>query len=208
MRINKYLSAKGVCSRREADRLLEAGRITVDGAVAECGQQVDDNNIICIDGSKISNDKPEDILIAFNKPVGIVCTTTNKQGNNNIVDYIGYSERIYPIGRLDKESDGLILLTNNGEITDRILRSVNGHEKEYIVKVNKNITKEKQEKKTAGEKKKEKKDKSKEAENCIYSGWTPAERNLFYRKISARFFQKKSKTDIWYCWCTYAYPRI
>lgn len=150
MRINKYLSAQGVCSRREADRLLEAGRITVDGAVAECGQQVDDNNIICIDGSKISNDKPEDILIAFNKPVGIVCTTTNKQGNNNIVDYIGYSERIYPIGRLDKESDGLILLTNNGEITDRILRSVNGHEKEYIVKVNKNITKDFLDKMSAG----------------------------------------------------------
>ena len=150
MRINKYLSAKGVCSRREADRLLEAGRITVDGAVAECGQQADDNNIICIDGSKISNDKPEDILIAFNKPVGIVCTTTNKQGNNNIVDYIGYSERIYPIGRLDKESDGLILLTNNGEITDRILRSVNGHEKEYIVKVNKNITKDFLDKMSAG----------------------------------------------------------
>ncbi|MBS5269256.1 MAG: pseudouridine synthase [Eubacterium sp.] len=150
MRINKYLSAKGVCSRREADRLLEAGRITVDGAVAECGQQVDDNNIICIDGSKISNYKPEDILIAFNKPVGIVCTTTNKQGNNNIVDYIGYSERIYPIGRLDKESDGLILLTNNGEITDRILRSVNGHEKEYIVKVNKNITKDFLDKMSAG----------------------------------------------------------
>lgn len=150
MRINKYLSAKGVCSRREADRLLEAGRITVDGVVAECGQQVDDNNIICIDGSKISNDKPEDILIAFNKPVGIVCTTTNKQGNNNIVDYIGYSERIYPIGRLDKESDGLILLTNNGEITDRILRSVNGHEKEYIVKVNKNITKDFLDKMSAG----------------------------------------------------------
>ena len=150
MRINKYLSAKGVCSRREADRLLEAGRITVDGAVAECGQQVDDNNIICIDGSKISTDKTEDILIAFNKPVGIVCTTTNKQGNNNIVDYIGYSERIYPIGRLDKESDGLILLTNNGEITDRILRSVNGHEKEYIVKVNKNITKDFLDKMSAG----------------------------------------------------------
>lgn len=136
--------------KREADRLLEAGRITVDGTVAECGQQVDDNNIICIDGSKISNDKPEDILIAFNKPVGIVCTTTNKQGNNNIVDYIGYSERIYPIGRLDKESDGLILLTNNGEITDRILRSVNGHEKEYIVKVNKNITKDFLDKMSAG----------------------------------------------------------
>mgnify|MGYP000370421512 FL=1 len=120
------------------------------GPLRECGQQVDDNNIICIDGSKISNDKPEDILIAFNKPVGIVCTTTNKQGNNNIVDYIGYSERIYPIGRLDKESDGLILLTNNGEITDRILRSVNGHEKEYIVKVNKNITKDFLDKMSAG----------------------------------------------------------
>ena len=150
MRINKYLSAKGVCSRREADRLLEAGRITVDGAVAECGQQVDDNNIICIDGSKISNDKPEDILIAFNKPVGIVCTTTNKQGNNNIVDYIGYSERIYPIGRLYKESEGLIILTNNGEITESILRSVNVHEKEYIVKVNKNITKDFLDKMSAG----------------------------------------------------------
>lgn len=114
-------------------------------------QQVDDNNIICIDGSKISNDKPEDILIAFNKPVGIVCTTTNKQGNNNIVDYIGYSERIYPIGRLDKESDGLILLTDHRvKITDRILRSVNGHEKEYIVKVNKNITKDFLDKMSAG----------------------------------------------------------
>ena len=150
MRINKYLSAKGVCSRREADRLLEAGRITVDGGGAGCGAPGGHNNIICIDGSKIYNDKPEDILIAFNKPVGIVCTTTNKQGNNNIVDYIGYSERIYPIGRLDKESDGLILLTNNGEITDRILRSVNGHEKEYIVKVNKNITKDFLDKMSAG----------------------------------------------------------
>ena len=137
MRINKYLSAKGVCSRREADRLLEAGRITVDGAVAECGQQVDDNNIICIDGSKISNDKPEDILIAFNKPVGIVCTTTNKQGNNNIVDYINYPIRIYPIGRLDKDSQGLILLTNEGDLVNKIMRSRNQHEKEYIVKVDK-----------------------------------------------------------------------
>ena len=119
-------------------------------AVAECWQNFDDNNIIFIDGIKIANDKPEDILIAFNKTVRIVCTTTNKQGNNNIVDYIGYSERIYPIGRLDKESDGLILLTNNGEITDRILRSVNGHEKEYIVKVNKNITKDFLDKMSAG----------------------------------------------------------
>ncbi len=140
MRINKYLSAHGICSRREADRLLEAGRITVDGAVAECGQQVDENSVICIDGSRISGEKPQDILMAFNKPRGIVCTTTDNQGKNNIVDYIGYDKRIYPIGRLDKDSDGLILLTNNGEITDKILRSVNGHEKEYIVKVNKKIT--------------------------------------------------------------------
>ena len=107
MRINKYLSAKGVCSRREADRLLEAGRITVDGAVAECGQQVDDNNIICIDGSKISNDKPEDILIAFNKPVGIVCTTTNKQGNNNLDDVKGKYISIGPVTTKTAEENGL-----------------------------------------------------------------------------------------------------
>lgn len=140
MRINKYLSAQGVCSRREADRLLEAGRITVDGVTAMCGQQVDDNSVICIDGSRISDEKPQDVLMAFNKPRGIVCTTTDNQGKNNIVDYIGYNKRIYPVGRLDKDSDGLILLTNNGEITDKILRSVNGHEKEYVVKVNKKIT--------------------------------------------------------------------
>lgn len=140
MRINKYLSAQGVCSRREADRLLEAGRITVDDVTAMCGQQVDDNSVICIDGSRISDEKPQDVLMAFNKPRGIVCTTTDNQGKNNIVDYIGYDKRIYPVGRLDKDSDGLILLTNNGEITDKILRSVNGHEKEYVVKVNKKIT--------------------------------------------------------------------
>lgn len=140
MRINKYLSAQGVCSRREADRLLEAGRVTVDGVTAMCGQQVDDNSVICIDGSRISDEKPQDVLMAFNKPRGIVCTTTDNQGKNNIVDYIGYDKRIYPVGRLDKDSDGLILLTNNGEITDKILRSVNGHEKEYVVKVNKKIT--------------------------------------------------------------------
>ena len=105
-----------------------------------CGQQVDDNSVICIDGSRISDEKPQDVLMAFNKPRGIVCTTTDNQGKNNIVDYIGYDKRIYPVGRLDKDSDGLILLTNNGEITDKILRSVNGHEKEYVVKVNKKIT--------------------------------------------------------------------
>ena len=101
---------------------------------------MDDNSVICIDGSRISDEKPQDVLMAFNKPRGIVCTTTDNQGKNNIVDYIGYDKRIYPVGRLDKDSDGLILLTNNGEITDKILRSVNGHEKEYVVKVNKKIT--------------------------------------------------------------------
>ena len=112
----------------------------MDGVTAMCGQQVDDNSVICIDGSRISDEKPQDVLMAFNKPRGIVCTTTDNQGKNNIVDYIGYDKRIYPVGRLDKDSDGLILLTNNGEITDKILRSVNGHEKEYVVKVNKKIT--------------------------------------------------------------------
>ena len=98
------------------------------------------SKLISIDGSRISDEKPQDVLMAFNKPRGIVCTTTDNQGKNNIVDYIGYDKRIYPVGRLDKDSDGLILLTNNGEITDKILRSVNGHEKEYVVKVNKKIT--------------------------------------------------------------------
>ena len=130
-RINKYLSAHGVCSRREADRMIQEGRITVDGRTAAMGEMVDDNTIICVDGRRI----------AFNKPVGIVCTTTDKQGKNNIVDFIGYKERIYPVGRLDKESDGLILLTNDGDMMDRLLRSVNGHEKEYIVSVNKPIDK-------------------------------------------------------------------
>jgi 23S rRNA pseudouridine2604 synthase len=140
-RINKYLSAHGVCSRREADRMIQEGRITVDGRTAAMGEMVDDNTIICVDGRRIENSTPPQVVIAFNKPVGIVCTTTDKQGKNNIVDFIGYKERIYPVGRLDKESDGLILLTNDGDMMDRLLRSVNGHEKEYIVSVNKLIDK-------------------------------------------------------------------
>ena len=106
------------------------------------GEMVEDNTIICVDGRKVDNTTPPQVVIAFNKPVGIVCTTTDKQGKNNIVDFIGYKERIYPVGRLDKESDGLILLTNDGDMMDRLLRSVNGHEKEYIVSVNKPINKE------------------------------------------------------------------
>ena len=135
MRINKYLSAQGVCSRREADRLLEAGRITVDGVTAMCGQQVDDNSVICIDGSRISDEKPQDVLMAFNKPRGIVCTTTDNQGKNNIVDYIGYDKRIYPVGRLDYDTTGILLLTNDGEFSNMLTSPKNEIEKTYIAKV-------------------------------------------------------------------------
>ena len=138
-RINKYLSSHGVCSRREADRMVAEGRVLVDGKTAVMGEMVDDSNTICIDGRQISSASPEQIIIAFNKPVGIVCTTKDRHNKNNIVDYIGYTQRVYPVGRLDKESDGLILLTNDGDMMDRILRSVNGHEKEYIVSVNRPI---------------------------------------------------------------------
>lgn len=138
VRINKYLSAAGFCSRREADRLVEAGRVSIDGRVAGMGDKVSYGQKVQVDNKDISVEE-EKILLAFNKPAGIVCTTTDSQGANNIVDYIGYNKRIYPIGRLDKDSHGLILMTNNGEIMDKILRSANGHEKEYIVEVNKDI---------------------------------------------------------------------
>lgn len=138
VRVNKYLSSAGYCSRREADRLIEAGRVTIDGQTALIGSKVLGGQTVCVDGSAVVIEE-EMILLAFNKPVGIVCTTTDKQGNNNIVDFIGYPKRIYPVGRLDKDSEGLILMTNNGEIMDRILRSANGHEKEYIVTVDRDI---------------------------------------------------------------------
>lgn len=138
VRINKYLSAAGFCSRREADRLVEAGRVSIDGRIAGMGDKVSDGQKVQVDNKDISFEE-EKILLVFNKPAGIVCTTTDSQGANNIVDYIGYNKRIYPIGRLDKDSHGLILMTNNGEIMDKILRSANGHEKEYIVEVNKDI---------------------------------------------------------------------
>jgi 23S rRNA pseudouridine2604 synthase len=137
-RINKFLSASGFCSRREADRLIGENRVTIDGEVAELGSRVNEYQQVCVDGKTVKN-KDERILIAFNKPVGVVCTTTDKQGGTNIVDYIGYDKRIYPVGRLDKDSEGLILLTNQGQLMDDILRSVNGHEKEYVVKVNRDL---------------------------------------------------------------------
>jgi len=141
VRINKYLSEAGVCSRREADRLIEAGKVMIDGKLAITGSKVTDAQVVKVNGTTVTKEE-ELILLAFNKPVGVVCTTTDKQGKNNIVDYIGFEKRIYPVGRLDKESQGLILMTNDGEMMNKILKSVNGHEKEYVVEVNKPITEE------------------------------------------------------------------
>ena len=140
MRLNKYLSDPGFCSRREADRLVEQGKVVIDGEVAQLGQKVIPGQNIVINGKPLKREE-ERILIAFNKARGIVCTTSNKD-KDNIVDYLNYGKRIYPIGRLDKDSEGLILLTNKGDIVDKILRGSNYHEKEYVVTVNKKITKE------------------------------------------------------------------
>ena len=140
IRINKYLSEVGFCSRREADRLLEEGRITINGRVPELGTKVSDEDEIFVDGKTIKKVEEEFVYIAFNKPVGIVCTTDTKREKNNIVDYINHPKRIFPIGRLDKPSEGLILLTSDGDIVNKILRGRNNHEKEYYVRVNKPIT--------------------------------------------------------------------
>ena len=140
IRINKYLSEVGFCSRREADRLLEEGRITINGRVPELGTKVSDEDEIFVDGKTIKKVEEEFVYIAFNKPVGIVCTTDTKREKNNIVDYINHPKRIFPIGRLDKPSEGLILLTSDGDIVNKILRARNNHEKEYYVRVDKPIT--------------------------------------------------------------------
>ncbi len=135
VRINKYLSQCGVCSRREADRLLEEGKITINGIVATMGAKVSVNDTVAVNDKTVEKQDKE-IIIAFHKPIGVVCTSS-KADKNNIIDYIQYPERIYPVGRLDKDSTGLILLTNNGQLMDDILRSRNGHEKEYIVTLDK-----------------------------------------------------------------------
>ena len=140
IRINKYLSEVGFCSRRAADRLLEEGRITINGRVPELGTKVSDEDEIFVDGKTIKKVEEEFVYIAFNKPVGIVCTTDTKREKNNIVDYINHPKRIFPIGRLDKPSEGLILLTSDGDIVNKILRARNNHEKEYYVSVNQPIT--------------------------------------------------------------------
>ena len=141
-RINKYLSEVGYCSRRAADKLITQGRVTVNGKVPEMGTKVKPGDAILVDGEPIGIPKDQPVYLAFNKPVGIVCTTDTRVEKNNIVDYIGYPKRIFPIGRLDKPSQGLIFMTNDGDIVNKILRARNNHEKEYVVDVNKPITQE------------------------------------------------------------------
>ena len=138
-RINKFLSESGFCSRREADRLLEDGRITINGIVPEMGTKVAADDEVRVDGKLIREKREKPIYLAFNKPIGIECTT-NQNVRDNIVDYINYPKRIFPIGRLDKSSEGLIFMTDDGDIVNKILRARNNHEKEYIVTVNQPIT--------------------------------------------------------------------
>jgi 23S rRNA pseudouridine2604 synthase len=138
VRLNKYISETGVCSRREADKWIEAGRVTCNGQVAGLGTRVAEGDEVCVDGAPVGAKKRQ-IYIALNKPVGVTCTT-EAHIEDNIIDLIGHAERIFPIGRLDKDSEGLILLTNNGDIVNEILRSENNHEKEYLVTVDRPIT--------------------------------------------------------------------
>ena len=141
-RINKFLSESGYSSRRGADKLIEEGRVTINGKVPEKGTKVSNEDLVYVDGELIKRTLKEHIYIAFNKPRGIVCTTDIKTEKDNIIDFIGHPERIFPIGRLDKASEGLIFLTSDGDIVNKILRARNNHEKEYEVRVNKPITNE------------------------------------------------------------------
>jgi 23S rRNA pseudouridine2604 synthase len=138
MRLNKYLSDVGFCSRREADRLIDSGRVSINGASAVLGTKVEAADDVRVDGKSVAI-HAEKIYLAFHKPRGIECTT-NREVKDNIIDYIQYPERIYPIGRLDKSSEGLILLTNDGELSNLILKARHYHEKEYVVKVDKPVT--------------------------------------------------------------------
>ena len=147
-RLNKWLSRMGVCSRREADRLIQEGKVLIDGKVAQMGQRVEDGQKVICDGKPVGDTDggrgevkpPRPVLLAVNKPRGIVCTTSDKDRAENIVEMLSYPERIYPVGRLDKESEGLILMTNQGDLVNKIMRSTNAHEKEYIVTVDKVLT--------------------------------------------------------------------
>ena len=140
IRLNKYLSEIGYCSRRAGDKLIESGRVLINNESASLGQKININDEIKIDDKVIGVKKKKKIYLALNKPIGIVCTTDTRVEKNNIIDFIGYPERIFPIGRLDKPSSGLILLTNDGDIVNKILRTEHNHEKEYIVKVDKALS--------------------------------------------------------------------
>jgi 23S rRNA pseudouridine2604 synthase len=138
VRLNKFISETGMCSRREADKWIEAGRVTLNGQAASLGTQVADGDEVRVDGDSIGV-KNQQVYIALNKPVGVICTT-EAHIEDNIIDHVGFPERIFPVGRLDRDSEGLILLTNNGDIVNEILRSENNHEKEYLVTVDRPIT--------------------------------------------------------------------
>ena len=139
-RINKYLSEAGYCSRRVADRLIEEGKVSINGEVSKIGTKVDEEDYVEVKGQRIEKSKKQkNVYLAFNKPVGIVCTSDKRVEPDNIIDYINYPTRIFPVGRLDKPSEGLIFLTNDGDIVNKILRARNNHEKEYIVSLNRPI---------------------------------------------------------------------
>ena len=139
VRINKYLSEVGFCSRREADKLIADNRVQINGKIPEMGTKVNTNDVVTVDGKTVSKSQEDFVYLALHKPVGIECTT-NTTTRNNIVDYMKYPQRIFPVGRLDKASEGLIIMTNDGDIVNKILRAKNNHEKEYIVTVDKPIT--------------------------------------------------------------------
>lgn len=139
IRINKYLSEVGYCSRRAADKLLEEGRITINDQIPELGTKVQEGDVVKVDGKSVTQSEEKHVYIALNKPRGIVCTTDTKVEKDNIIEYVKHPKRIFPVGRLDKPSEGLILLTSDGDIVNKILRARNNHEKEYIVTVNKPI---------------------------------------------------------------------
>jgi len=140
VRLNKWISDSGFCSRREADRLIEARRVTIDGRVGRLGDRVAPGALVCVDGHKVlPKTQRQKVYIALNKPAGVVCTADPREPMN-VVDYVGHPERIFPIGRLDKDSEGLLLMTSDGEIVNRILRAAGRHEKEYVVTVDKPLT--------------------------------------------------------------------
>jgi 23S rRNA pseudouridine2604 synthase len=138
-RLNKFISEAGVASRRAADRMIEEGRVTINGKPAVVGDRVYEDDVVAVDGKRIAKEE-EDIILVFNKPPGITCTS-NPEDKDNVIDYIGYPKRIYSIGRLDKDSQGLLLMTNNGELANRIMHARGEHEKEYIVTVDRTVTK-------------------------------------------------------------------